>query len=99
MYGVTTLIIYPQLSKLYENLNMTKPTTNTYFSFIALSLLSIIEIIAAVILFKKTKEPATSYKKLLLAIVGVIILGFFFGAFAIMYSFIIPIYNITSSIK
>lgn len=99
IYCFQAILIYPQLSKLYENLTVPRPTANIYAWIIALTLLSFIEIIAGVILLRRTKEPTASYKKLLLIIVGILILGFFFGVVASVYSFVFPIYTLTNSIK
>lgn len=93
------IFIYPQLAVLYKNFSTPQPTINIYSSLLFLCVLSIVEIFAGILLFKKTKEPFSSYKVLLRIMIGVLVFGFLFAVLASLYSFIIPIYTVTKLIN
>jgi len=101
-FAILAIMILPHLLSLYQNLNIPYPKINLYIAVIVLGTVSITQIIVGILLFRKAKEPGFSYKKLLYTAIALLIFNMLFGGYGVfssLISIVMPIYNITNSIK
>ena len=98
-YGIQAIFVLPQLQLLYENTNIPNAPTNISTRLVIPIILILIEIGVGIVLIKKVNADFLAYKKLLIFTLGVLIAGYVLGIILSIYSFVLPIYNLTNSIK